>query len=529
MTLSATAAAELEASKDKLIKTVVDVQTAVISQGGQLGQLSQAVEAITTGLRDLRNMHTQADEYRPAGSDAEALSKYGMPAETVKGQVAGWGAGAPVQYGAPEAGRPGREYAASKESPIAIRLLSEWDELGNCEPGLLDDPAPVTAWQHRLQDLAEKRNQVRIFLARPDSRGGVRMGATPKIDAAIRRHIQRGPAHIRQAFSDNTGEGADFIPDVVLPELGRRLELPRNVTGLFPTMSIPTGGTTSNPFMTAGCQPFLIGQPAVADLDPAMIQRSVPSTTSVSHAPKTWGVTLPANRDATEDSIIEWGQFATMLLAEAVRDGKEDAWINADLNGGDTGLAAWNPRSRWNTLGHAGDHRKSFVGLRHHSFDVSSSGALAAESAVGILAELPSMDSPQFIDDIIIITSPEWFVLKLLTDTNLLTVDKMGALASLITGTVASIGGRRVVLSEFVDVQYNASGIYDDTTKTKTGVLVVNRNRWANAIRRGPRVEAETVARQHTTYLTLSERWTARHLGRSTEKSVTWQYNASAS
>lgn len=514
-------------TKDELLQAFGEMRNAAQANDGRLANLEKGVEVLTGKMRDLRNLHTAAQTYTPSGNDAEAYSRYTVDAELVKPQVAG--PGDLVQYAAPEQNRGGTEYLAGKEAPRAIRMLSEWDELGNRDPGLLDDPEPVTPWQHRFQQLAEQRTLARIFLARANSRGEVRMGATPKTDAALRRHVQRGPDWVKQVFADNSGEGADFIPDVVLPELSRRLELPRNVMAQFPTMQIPTGGTTQNPFLIAGCQPFIVGTPASGDLDPADIVRSVPSTTSLTHAPKTWGVTLPASRDATEDSIIEWGSFANMLLAEAIRDGEEDAAINADPNGGDTGLANWNIRSRWNTLGNANDHRKSFVGFRQFSIDVSSHSALSTESVVGIIAELISLDSPQFMDDVIIVTSPEFVLLKLLTDTNLLTVDKYGALATILTGEVGRIMGRPLIMSEFVDVQYNTSGVYDDSTKTKTGVLAINRSRWAKGLRRGPRVEAEVVAKQHTTYLTLTERWTLRHLGRSTEKSVGWYYNATAS
>lgn len=519
--------AALALSKEETFQAIADLRRAAEANEGKIANLQQASDVLTGKFRELRNLDTANQTYTPSGQDAELVSRYTLDAEVVAGHAVHPEGGGELRYAADN--RSGAEYLAGKSSPKAVRMLSEWDELGNCSPGLLDDPEPVTPWQHRTQQLMELRSLGRIFLSRQNARGQVQLGATPKIDAVLKRHFERGPDIVRQVFADNASEGADFIPDVVLAELSRRLDLPRNVVALFPTQNIPTGGTTSNPFLIAGCQPFIVGTPAAGDLDPADIMRSVPSSTSITTSPKTWGVSLPASRDATEDSIVEWAPFAQLMLAEAVRDGEEDAYINADTNGGDTGLATWNPRSRWNSLGSNLDHRKSYIGLRAHSFDASSAGSLAAETAVGILAELIHMDSPQFMDDVVGITSPEWVLLKLLTDSNLLTVDKYGSLATLLTGEIGSIGGKRIVMSEFVDVQYNASGIFDDTTKTKTGFLWVNRNRWATAQRRGPRVEAEVRPSQHLQILTLTQRRHLRHLGRSTEKSVTWQYNASTS
>lgn len=520
---------QVNMSKDELLQTVASLKTAVADAGGKLGQQDKAIEELTAKYRDLRRAADENEQFVPAGTDAEAFGRYAMVPEIVKGQVVDAANREAIRYQADtDQSDRGRQYMAGKSAPHAIRMLTEWDEDGTPMPGLLDDPEPATAWQLRLQELAEKRNLARMLCAKGDSKGNIRFGTTAKIDRMIGRHIQRGPEWVKQVFADNAGEGGEFIPDVVLPDLGRRLELPRSVMALFQTMPIPTGGTTRNPFLIAGCQPFIVGVPAAGDLDPADIARSVPSTTDLTHAPVTWGVSLPANRDATEDSIIEWGSFGNMMIAEAIRDGEEDAAINADLNGGDTGLANWNIRTRWNTLGSSLDHRKSFIGLRAYSFDVSSAGALGTETAAGVEAELIHLDSPIFMDDIVHVVSPEFMLLKLILDPNLQTVDKYGSLATLLTGEVAKIFGKRVLLSEFIDKEYNASGVYDHVTRTKTGVLSVCPKRWAKGVRRGPRVELETRPSQHITILTCTERWTLRNLGRATEKSVTWQYNATA-
>lgn len=518
-------------SKDELLQMVSTLKQSASDQGGRIAQQDKAIEELTAKYRELRRHADENEVYVPSGTDAEAYGRYAMAPEAVEAQVADVAnREAPIRYQSDsEANDRGRQYMAGKGASHAIRMLGEWEEDGTYLPGVLDDPEPVTAWQLRLQDLAEKRNLTRILLARQDNRGGIRMGSTAKIDRMIGRHIARGPAWVKQVFADNPTEGGEFIPDVVMPELGRRLELPRSVMALFQTMAVPTGGTTRNPFLVAGCQPFLVGVSAAGDLDPADIVRSVPSTTDLTHSPVTWGVSLPASRDATEDSIIEWGSFGNMMLAEGIRDGEEDAAINADTNGGDTGLASWNIRTRWNTLGSTLDHRKSFVGLRADSFDSSSSGSLATETAAGIEAELIHLDSPIFMDDVVHVTSPEFMLLKLILDPNLQTVDKYGTLATLLTGEVAKIFGKRVLLSEFIDKEYNASGVYDHVTRTKTGVLSVAPKRWAKGVRRGPRVELETRPSQHITILVATERWTLRKLGRSTEKSVTWQYNATAS
>lgn len=525
----------VQSKHEDVIKNINDARRAAEANDGKIGQLRTAVDDLTGGLRELRNLHTKmqaAEPVRTHGTERDLRDLYAVQADAVDASrmVNLADNRELVTYGDYDKGTPGREFYAAKDSEVAVRFLSQWDNDGYCHPGLIDDPQPKTEWQARFQDLCSKRTLVRFMCARQDPRPGGRIiaGATPQLDADIARHLRRGPEFLRKfAVADNSTEGAELIPDVALPTLSRIVELPRNVAAMIETQMIPTGGSTINPYLVSGCQPFIVGVPGAGDLDPASIQRSQPEYTTINTAPKTWGVSLPASRDATEDSVIEWGAHGLMLLAEALRDGEEDAIINADTNGGDTALASWDILARWPVLGSANDHRKSWIGWRHQSIDVSAHSALSTESAVGLLAELISLDSPQFLDDVAFVMNPLWLYLKLLTDTNLLTVDKYGSLATLLTGEVARVGGKPIVISEFVDTHYNASGVYDGVTTTKTGVLAVNRKRWAMGVRRGPRVELETRPGQHITLLVASQRKALRHLGRSTEKSVGWYYNAS--
>jgi hypothetical protein len=68
---------------------------------------------------------------------------------------------------------------------------------------------------------------------------------------------------------------------------------------------------------------------------------------------------------------------------------------------------------------------------------------------------------------------------RLLADTNLLTVDKMGPNATILNGQIGSVFGVPVIVSEHVREDLNASGVYDGITTTKTFMLCVNRNEWA--------------------------------------------------
>ena len=93
--------------------------------------------------------------------------------------------------------------------------------------------------------------------------------------------------------------------------------------------------------------------------------------------------------------------------------------------------------------------------------------------------------------DLIMIMSEEKYISDLLALTQVATVDKYGPAAAVLSGEVGRVGGMRVVVSHLLTSDMNASGVYDNTTTTKSGVLLVNRSRWQFGRRRGPVVEMD--------------------------------------
>jgi hypothetical protein len=67
----------------------------------------------------------------------------------------------------------------------------------------------------------------------------------------------------------------------------------------------------------------------------------------------------------------------------------------------------------------------------------------------------------------------------------------VGQIASLLTGGVGQIAGKRVVLTDFIDKMYNASGVYDNSTKTKSVLICANTDRFWVTRRLGPSVELD--------------------------------------
>ena len=90
---------------------------------------------------------------------------------------------------------------------------------------------------------------------------------------------------------------------------------------------------------------------------------------------------------------------------------------------------------------------------------------------------------------LVLITSPEYFIKEFMGLSEVKTVDTFGPAATILTGQLGSIYGVPIVLSRFMGIDLNASGFYDNVTKTKSGLLCVNRSSWMNYQKSGIQIE----------------------------------------
>ncbi len=281
------------------------------------------------------------------------------------------------------------------------------------------------------------------------------------------------------------------------------------------------------PKITGQPRPYLISE-ATLD-DNAKVPTTAITTSSQTLAPPTFGMRFLVSYQSAEDSALPLASIIPQYMVKGHRDGYEDCLINGDTAAThqDTGITGWNIRSRWGTtgLGLSTDHRRAFIGLRGVAIDRSAtvnqaSGMTAAKIGEELLGGMGEFAS----GNIVIITSPEVLFKKLMTDTNMITVDKMGPNATILRGAPGAIFGRPVVISRFVDCQYNASGLFDNSTLTKSGVLTVNTGEFKHYTRRGRVVELTRKADTQQIEYVTSERRGLDTLSASTDKISMWGY-----
>lgn len=404
-------------------------------------------------------------------------------------------------------------------------------------PGLLDSN-PVCEWQREFQDLIELRT---IATHRGS---GHNLVPTPKIDKKIRRHIQLAPAPLRKAlegvaqrlFSGASGAGSEWQQTLVLPRVEETLKVMAQAAGFFE--EIQMGSKTLDwPFATTGLRPYIKGAPSVDN--PAFFTGSTPATTKRSFTAVGMAVLAQILDDAEEDSIIAAANYIREQLAQAVIDGEEDAIFNGDTTSThqDT-IASWDIRGRWNSdgLGTSADHRRAWIGFRKRCLAIGSaakldsssytafSGSSGLQAALELKLQHGSMNKPG-----VYFCSPEHFIKLIKSDTSLLTMEKYGANATIITGEVGKVGMTRIHRTQYLSADMNTSGIFDNTTKTKTGAVLVDPSRFKIFRRRGLSLETQKEIRNGVNYMVLTARETFGSVDADSTVNAVYAYNLAIS
>ena len=359
------------------------------------------------------------------------------------------------------------------------------------QKGLLDADVFANQWHCDLVKMNQDRSLARMMMKDP---------YTPRADMKLYTHLQKAPSFMKGAinkiFADSAGTGGEWIPDEFKNELYSTFEVPRGLRALLPSVQMERE-TLLIPKLSRGGRPYIKG---VATDDLAKYQASTIQTDQKTIRAKGLATLMNIDDAAGEDSAFAIIPALSKQIAQDLEDAFEDCMINGDTAAvHQDDIANWNIRGRWGAtgLGSASDHRRMFLGMRAASYDKASDldcGAVALTfakymEAVGKMGELA-------VGNKVCVVSPEALVANFLQLDQVVTLEKFGSQATVLTGQLASLAGIPIVMSRFMgaDLKGGAvggTGLYDNITKDSTGFLIFNTDSWYQYLRRQITIESD--------------------------------------
>lgn len=355
------------------------------------------------------------------------------------------------------------------------------------ESGLLDSEFACSDWHAELKSIASDRHLARLLMADP---------YTPKLDARLYRHLKQAPRALQpaitKAFNDQSGTGAEFIPDQFISDLYQTFQLPKRLRGLLTRVQADRN-TLLIPRLNRGGRPYIKGEITV-DSPLAQYTTSTPAT-----GQKTINIKGLASSYVLDDAAVEDAALAVLpIFSQQIAMDLEDAFEDCMING-DTAathqddIANWNIRSRWGAsgLGGSADHRRTFNGMRAAAFDQSNTAAKAGASlaASDILSGMSSLGELG-ASNLVMVVSPEFMINSLMGLDEVVTIDKFGPAASVLSGQIGSIFNVPIIMSRFLSNDLATTGLYTGSGAT-TGFLLFNAASYYLYERRGIVVEQD--------------------------------------
>jgi HK97 family phage major capsid protein len=316
------------------------------------------------------------------------------------------------------------------------------------------------------------------------------LGIDPR-QSKLYKDFQEPVSELRKAMTTaTTGGGAEWIPTGFSADLIGKVEMALKVAALHPRVKMPT-------------DPFKV--PALTGFSTARLGGTEGSASPTVSALTTSNVVLNAVKLITyvglsyeleEDSIIAVLPLIKDDIVKALARAQDNAAIN-----GDTSASHMD-----SDVTDAEDVRKAWNGYRDLAISAAKVDCAGAISDTKLRAVRKAMGK-YGVDQ----NELAWVVgisgyNQMLGLSEVITVDKYGPNATVLTGELAKFDGIPVVVSEYVREDLNGSGVYDGSTKTKTIVLLVRKDGFFFGDRRDVLIETDRNIKVQTTDLVASQR-----------------------
>jgi len=286
--------------------------------------------------------------------------------------------------------------------------------------------------------------------------------------------------------TDHTGYGSEWVPDIWSSELWRKARAENVILPLFRVIEMP-----SNPFELpiSGTDPVVYYVPETQDEDDLTLAAStnpIPDSPvgsgKVTLTAKTLALRVGFSSELVEDSAIPlialYREQALRVMADAI----DHVLLNGDTETGATGNINTDNAAPGATAKYL-----AFDGLRKLGLVTNTANKkdAAGTPTVALLRDARFLMDPRYslrpVDCAYIVDGSTYA--KLLSETNVATVDKFGPHATVLTGEIAKVDGVPVLVSAEMPLT-QADGKADTSGNTKGQAVCVYRPGWIVGYRR---------------------------------------------
>lgn len=295
--------------------------------------------------------------------------------------------------------------------------------------------------------------------------------------------------------STTSGSGDEWVPTNFSNQLTDAIVLAHVVAALFTRIPIPT-------------EPFTVPTQRTKPKASVVAEGAAPATTTLgagqftttnkSLSTKIFKYFLDFTDEVMEDSIIAMEPYIRKWIVLGLVRAEEDMIVNGDATGAHMDSDITN----------AEEPAKAFDGLRQfgstHLFATGNPDPFTA-AAVRNTRALLSVGFRENPSDLVYITSGLG-LLNMIQIAEVLTLDKIGSQATILSGQLASFDGSPVIVSEHCRENLNASGVYDGVTTNRTIIICAHTPSFVTTSRRDPRVEMDKAIKTSVNTLVASMR-----------------------
>ncbi|MHA1746586.1 MAG: phage major capsid protein [Promethearchaeota archaeon] len=304
---------------------------------------------------------------------------------------------------------------------------------------------------------------------------------------------QESTSELRKAMDTATsGEGSEWIPTAFSQDLVEKVRLQLKVAALHERIDIPTP-TYRVPVEGADAVAYLV--PESKSDEATKIKASTPGTKRVSFSAQKLASRILFSEELSEDSVIPILPYLRNKIIRALAIAQETATINGDTSG----------THQDSDVTDSLDARKAWNGYRKLALS-SAKVNLGTFSTTNLRAMRKKMGKygvdPNQLAWIVGISAYN----AMLGLSEVLTLDKYGPKATILTGELAKFDNIPVIVSEYIREDLNASGVYDGTTTNKTIVLLVRRDAFLYGDRRKVKVKTGEIIETDQTQIVCTQR-----------------------